>query len=288
MKNKILIITEEKKLAEEMAESINSRGYSAIAASSGDNGFHKIRKSSPDLVILDISEGFKTKGFNTARAITQDAAFSEIPVILLANIADARDERIKNLAVSDVLVKPFEKEVLFLAIDGHMEKTGKTRREIIKELDSLTDKWKDRQGNLIMILHEIQNHYGYVPRGIAFELARLLEMPLAKIYEVLTFYNYFKISPPGKHLISVCLGTACYLKGAGDLVSELKNVLNIEEGEVSQDGLFQLQIVRCLGCCGLAPVIMIDDDVHGNVKPDQIPDILAGYSKTKAPAGKGA
>ena len=169
-----------------------------------------------------------------------------------------------------------------------MQKTAKNRREVLSELDSVTAKWKDKKGNLIMILHEIQNHYGYSPRGISFELSRLLKTPLARIYEVLTFYNYFKIEPPGKHLVSVCMGTACYLKGGKELLSELKEILNIEQGQTTEDGIFQLQVVRCLGCCGLAPVVMIDENIHGNIKPGEIAGILAGYSKINTPSGKGA
>src|SRR5512136_2675459 len=134
------------------------------------------------------------------------------------------------------------------------------------EIKNLVDKWKDKEGNLIMILHEIQNHHGYVPRELSLELSQMLGVPLARIYEVITFYNYFKLSPPGKHRISVCLGTACYLKGAPALITEIKNLLNVEEGKTTQDGLFHLDVVRCLGCCGLSPVLMIDEKVYGKVK----------------------
>ncbi|MDD3375440.1 MAG: NAD(P)H-dependent oxidoreductase subunit E [Candidatus Omnitrophica bacterium] len=161
----------------------------------------------------------------------------------------------------------------------YVRKTGEDHRKIVGELDALAEKWKDKKGNLIMILHEIQNHYGYVPRDISFELSRILDVPLARIYEVITFYNYFKIDPPGKHLISVCMGTACYLKGAADIVDEIKNILHVEEGQTTKDGLFHLQSVRCLGCCGLAPVMTIDGKTYGKLKKGQIMDILSEYSK---------
>jgi NADH-quinone oxidoreductase subunit E len=101
------------------------------------------------------------------------------------------------------------------------------------EVKNLVDKWKDKEGNLIMILHEIQNHHGYVPRELSLELSKLLNVPLARIYEVITFYNFFKLSPPGKHRISVCMGTACYLKGGADLLSEIKNLLDVDEGKTT-------------------------------------------------------
>jgi len=147
------------------------------------------------------------------------------------------------------------------------------------EIKNLVDKWKDKEGNLIMILHEIQNHHGYVPRDISLELSKMLDVPLARIYEVITFYNYFKLSPPGKHRISVCLGTACYLKGAPELISEIKSLLDVEEGKTTKDVLFHLDVVRCLGCCGLSPVIMVDAKVYGKVKKSEIPDILSKHGK---------
>jgi NADH-quinone oxidoreductase subunit E len=147
------------------------------------------------------------------------------------------------------------------------------------EIKNLVDKWKDKDGNLIMILHEIQNHHGYVPRELALELSGMLDVPLARIYEVITFYNYFKLSPPGKHKIAVCMGTACYLKGAPDILKEIKTILSVEEGKTTQDGNFFLDVVRCLGCCGLAPVMMIDKKVYGKVKKQEVMEILSKYMK---------
>lgn len=150
---------------------------------------------------------------------------------------------------------------------------------IRQEIKTIVDKWKDREGNLIMILHAIQNKYGYVPRDVSLELSDLLSIPLARIYEVITFYNYFKLKEPGKNIISVCMGTACYLKGAPDLIKELKRLLHIREGETTEDGLFQLEVVRCLGCCGLAPVLTINEKVYGKVTTRDLAGILAEYTK---------
>jgi NADH-quinone oxidoreductase subunit E len=157
-------------------------------------------------------------------------------------------------------------------------------KEIVQEIDFLVNKWKDREGNLIMILHELQNHYGYVPRPAALQLSIILEVPLARIYEVITFYNFFKLEPPGKNRIAVCMGTACYLKGAQQILNEIKNILNVEEGGSTKDGLFQLDVVRCLGCCGLSPVMMINDKVYGKLKKADVVDILSQYSEVKSEA----
>ena len=151
--------------------------------------------------------------------------------------------------------------------------------KVTVEIKELVNKWKDKEGNLIMILHEIQNHHGYVPREMALELSAVLDVPLARIYEVITFYNFFKLTPPGKHKIAVCLGTACYLKGAPEILKEIKNILSVEEGKSTKDGNFHLDVVRCLGCCGLAPVMTIDGKVYGKVKKQEVMEILSKYMK---------
>jgi NADH-quinone oxidoreductase subunit E len=145
------------------------------------------------------------------------------------------------------------------------------------EVEQLIEKWKNREGNLIMILHEIQNHHGYVPRDLSLELSSRLGVPLARIYEVITFYNFFKLTPPAKHNISVCMGTACYLKGAAEILRELRSIFHIQEGQSTTDGNFHLDIVRCLGCCGLAPVMMIDGKIYGKVKRSEVMDTLSRF-----------
>ncbi len=149
--------------------------------------------------------------------------------------------------------------------------------ELTPELKAFIAEWKDQPGNLIMVLHRVQQHFGYVPRTIAMQTAELLEVPLAKIYGVITFYHFFKMTKPGRHEIAVCMGTACYLKGGQQLVSELETLLGCACGETTDDGEFSLTAVRCIGCCGLAPVMTVDGEVHGNLKPDDLAGVIAAY-----------
>jgi NADH-quinone oxidoreductase subunit E len=149
--------------------------------------------------------------------------------------------------------------------------------EFPKELVAFIDEWKVKPGSLIMILHKIQETFGYIPREAAEKLSRISDIPLARIYGVITFYHFFKTTKPGKHRVSVCLGTACYLKGGQDLIEEARSILSLEEDAVTEDGLFSIDPVRCVGCCGLAPVITIGNDVYGKVTKDQLPDIIAKY-----------
>jgi NADH:ubiquinone oxidoreductase subunit E len=137
--------------------------------------------------------------------------------------------------------------------------------------------WKDKPGSLIMLLHRIQEEFDYIPREAAERLSRMVDLPLAKIYGVITFYHYFKTKKPGKNKISVCLGTACYLRGGQGIIEELREILSIQGDEVTDDGLFSIDPVRCIGCCGLAPVLSVGNDVYGKVQKDQLAEIVAKY-----------
>lgn len=149
--------------------------------------------------------------------------------------------------------------------------------ELPAALVEFIGQWKDRPGNLIMVLHRVQQEYGFIPRQVAFEVARRLDVPLAKIYGVITFYHFFKLQQPGKHQIAVCMGTACYLKGGEDLIQELETLLGVGLNTVTPDGQFSIEAVRCIGCCGLAPVMTVDGEVYGRVTKDQLPSVLAKY-----------
>jgi NADH-quinone oxidoreductase subunit E len=157
--------------------------------------------------------------------------------------------------------------------------------EARRELRGHVDRWRGEEGNLIMILHAIQGQHGYVPRDVAMELAQELGIRLARIYEVLTFFHYFKLQPPGKHNVTVCNGTACYLKGAAALLGELRNQLGIGEGETTEDREFHLDTVRCIGCCGMSPALVADGKAHGKVKPADIAAILAEMKGQGVEAG---
>jgi NADH-quinone oxidoreductase subunit E len=145
------------------------------------------------------------------------------------------------------------------------------------ELASFIDEWKEKPGSLIMILHKTQEIFGYISRPAAEKIALITGIRLARIYGVITFYHYFKTTMPGKHKISVCLGTACYLKGGADLIDEARSHLKLEEGGVTGDGLFSIDPVRCVGCCGLAPVMVVGNDTYGKLTKDMIPGIVAKY-----------
>ena len=133
------------------------------------------------------------------------------------------------------------------------------------------------RGLLIAVLHKVQGTFGHLSGEYLDAVAQLLRVPAADVSGVASFYHYFRLKPRGRFMIHVCMGTACFVKGADQVAAKLKDELGIAFGETSSDGMFSLEGTRCLGTCGLAPVLMVDDDIHPEVTPDQIPAILEQY-----------
>lgn len=145
------------------------------------------------------------------------------------------------------------------------------------KLNAVIAEYKGQDGALIPVLHEAQEIYGYLPIEVQTMIADGLEVPLAEVYGVVTFYTQFSLNPKGEYKIGVCLGTACYVKGSGDILEKIKQNLGIDVDGCTSDGKFSLEATRCIGACGLAPVFTINDDVYGRITADDVPGILAKY-----------
>ncbi len=150
--------------------------------------------------------------------------------------------------------------------------------EDIQKVSNIINKYKDEKSVLIPVLQEITREYRYLPKDILVYVSQQLEIPLSQIHSVATFYAAFSLEPRGKHMISVCLGTACYVKGAGKILERLERELKISSGQTTEDKLFSLEAVRCLGCCSIAPVLRIGEVTYGRLKQDDIPKILKSYA----------
>lgn len=144
-------------------------------------------------------------------------------------------------------------------------------------LQQVIDELKGEPGCLMPIMQRAQDIFGYLPEDVQNIIAKGLDIPVSDVYGVATFYAQFNLEPKGKYTISVCLGTACYVKGAQLVLDELEKVLGVPAGSTTPDGMFTLNATRCLGACGLAPVIMINDDVYGRMTPDQVAGIINKY-----------
>ena len=149
--------------------------------------------------------------------------------------------------------------------------------EQLAKLDEIIKKSKDKPGALIPVLEEAQMVLEFLPMPILRVIAKGLNLPLSRVYGVVTFYSFFTMTPRGKHTLRVCLGTACYVRGSKSIMESIQKELGIKEKETTPDRLFSLESVRCLGACGLAPVIVITEDVHGRMKTQKVRDILNQY-----------
>ncbi|MEG1537308.1 MAG: NAD(P)H-dependent oxidoreductase subunit E [Clostridiales bacterium] len=167
------------------------------------------------------------------------------------------------------------------------EETKKPTREVydeaaeerkkLAEVAAIIDTYKDQPGSLIKVLHAAQNVYGYLPLSLQKIIAEGMNMPLSMISGVVSFYAFFSTTPKADYVIKVCMGTACYVRGSQKIMDRLQDILEIKPGELTEDKKFSIEVTRCLGACGLAPVIMINDDVHQQVNPDKLEKLLAKY-----------
>ncbi len=151
------------------------------------------------------------------------------------------------------------------------------RKDQVEKIQGICKSFRNEPGELINVLHKCQGEFGYLPAEIQEVVAEELKIPVVKVYGVVTFYSFFTMTPKGKFPVSICTGTACYVRGAENVLAEFKKQLGIEVGETTVDGKFSLSCLRCVGACGLAPVVLVGDKTYGRVSPDGVKDILKEY-----------
>jgi len=149
--------------------------------------------------------------------------------------------------------------------------------EELSKVDAIIERYRSKPGALIPVLEDVQDALGYLPASIQKKIALGLGVPFSEVYGVVTFYSFFTMVPRGKHTVKCCLGTACYVRGSKKILEKLSGTLGIQPGETTADRLFSLETVRCLGACGLAPVITADDETFRHVKPTKVVELLKNY-----------
>lgn len=152
-------------------------------------------------------------------------------------------------------------------------------KRLREETLQISEKYTKEKDNLIAILNEVQQKYGYIPKESQLVVSEYLDIPLAEVYGVITFYSRFTLEPKGKYNLSICLGTACFVKGSKEILDRAKERLNIEEGKTTPDGKFSLDTMRCVGACGLAPVFIINNEVYGKATVKKLDEVLDEYMK---------
>jgi NADH-quinone oxidoreductase subunit E/NADP-reducing hydrogenase subunit HndA len=151
------------------------------------------------------------------------------------------------------------------------------REEYLISLRKILSEYSKKEKNLIPVLQDAQNEYSYLPQEVLVEIGSYLNLSFSQVYGVATFYSQFHLEPRGDNIIRVCMGTACHVRGAGEVFEKMKDELGVEDGGTTDNLNFTLESVACIGACGLAPVIMINDETYGRLNPDQVPEILAEY-----------
>ena len=153
------------------------------------------------------------------------------------------------------------------------------KKEQVDKIHAICDSFNNEEGELINVLHKTQGTFGYLPSEVQEVIAEKMNIPAAKVFGVVSFYSFFTMKPKGEHPISICTGTACYVRGAENVLAEFKKELNIEVGETTDDGKFSLSCLRCVGACGLAPVVLVGDKTYGRVAPDDVKEIIQDYTE---------
>lgn len=164
-------------------------------------------------------------------------------------------------------------------VDDRDRSLDKEKDDQYRDLDLVIQRYSNEPGQLIRILQKAQEIFGHLPEEVQSYIAEKTETPVSEVNGVVTFYSLFSTEPKGKHTFNLCMGTACYVKGAQELMDTLKEQLKIDEGETTKDGLFTLKSTRCIGACGLAPILVVNGDVHGKVSPGEIVKIIRKYRK---------
>ncbi|MDU3335695.1 NAD(P)H-dependent oxidoreductase subunit E [Paraclostridium bifermentans] len=163
-----------------------------------------------------------------------------------------------------------------------MCRCSQCNNDVFEELDEFIDSLPTKKGALIQVLHHAQGLFGYLSKEVQLHIAKKLDVSPAKVYGVVSFYSYFTTEQKGEYKISVCLGTVCFVKGADKILAEFEKQLGIKSGETTSDLMFSLEGLRCVGACGLAPVVVVNGKVYGQVKVDQVKDIIAEYKQIEA------
>ncbi len=285
---KFLVVDDENVIVRSVQMILKAEGYDIEGASSGKDAILKMEQNKYDLVLTDLMMP-EMDGIALIRWLKENRP--EVGVVILTGYPS--QETIKEaleLGIIDYVPKPFTPAVLLdvtqRAIEWLEKKVTveeKPRKDevppsMIEEIDRVIKKFKHKPGSSIPVLQRCQQIVGYLPPEIQKRVAKGLNLSPAQVHSIVSFYSFFTMTPRGDHNVRVCLGTACYVKRVEESLNKLKDELKIDVGGVTDDRKFSIEVVRCLGACGLAPVIVIDDNTYGAVTPKKVTEILKDYA----------
>ncbi len=286
VKGRILVVDDEPIVLKSCERVLAPEGFEVETSESGPDALRKLDNGkSFDVIVTDIKMP-EMDGIEFMAEVRKKDP--DVGIVLITGYPS--QESIKEaltLRIVDYLPKPFSPALLKEAVNKGVELRRKAaptgpgvldyNEAIAAKLDEIIARYKEKPGSLIPVLQESQELVGYLPPVVQRHIARGLNLPVSEVHGVVSFYSFFTMKPKGKHNIRVCLGTACYVKRSEEILAKLKDRLNIDIGEVTPDKKYSLESVRCLGACGLAPVVVVDKDTHGSLNPVTALDILKEY-----------
>ncbi len=283
---KILVVDDERIVIRSAEMVLSAEGYDIEGASSGKEAILKMEQNSYDLVLTDLKMP-EMDGITLIKWLKQERPDIGVVIITGYPSQDTIKEALE-LGIIDYVPKPFTPAVLTdvtnRAVQWIKKKAlveEKPKKEfppsMLNEIDSVITQFRNKPGNSIPVLQRCQEIVGYLPPVVQKRIARGLNISAAEIHSIVSFYSFFTMKPRGDHNIRVCLGTACYVKRVEKTIAKIKEHLKIDVGDVTEDKKFSLETVRCLGACGLAPVMVIDDETFGTISPKKVTDILNQY-----------
>jgi NADH-quinone oxidoreductase subunit E len=288
---KILVIDDERGIREGCRRILESENYQVLMAENGTQGLELARIDQVAVALIDL----KMPGIDGLEVLREIRKLNSeiIPIIVSGHGTIESAVEAMKAGAFDFITKPFTPDQLLKIIDKGLsqkierlkglELKKEHREQVVDDLNSMAiadeimARYQYRDAALIAILQDIQKRFNYLPQNLLRYVALRMDVPLTRVYSISTFYKAFSLKPRGKHLINVCLGTACHVRGGMKIMERLERELGIKNEETTYDEKFSLKSVRCVGCCGLAPVIMIDNEFHGNLTQEMIPKVLAKY-----------
>ncbi len=288
---KILVIDDERGIREGCRRILESENYQVLLAEDGAKGLELARTDQVAVALIDL----KMPGIDGLEVLREIRKINSeiIPIIVSGHGTIESAVEAMKAGAFDFVTKPFTPDQLLKIIDKSLsqkierqkglELKKEHQEQMVDDLNSLAiadeimARYQYRDAALIAILQDIQKRFNYLPQSLLRYVALRMNVPLTRVYSISTFYKAFSLKPRGKHLINVCLGTACHVRGGLKIMERLERELGIKNEETTYDGKFSLKSVRCVGCCGLAPVIVIDNEFHGNLTQEMIPKVLAKY-----------
>jgi NADH:ubiquinone oxidoreductase subunit E len=283
---KILVVDDEAVVVKSCQRILSTEDYQVEGASGGREAIIAMEQKQFDFVITDLKMP-EVDGLTLIKWIKKSRPDTGILIIT----GYPSQETIKDaleLGIIDYVPKPFTPAVLMdvvkravqwkkKKIEPEEKKEEEFPPSMIEELDRMIKNYRNRPGSLIPVLQRAQEMVGYLPPIVQRRISRGLNIPTAEIHSVVSFYSFFTMQPRGDHVIKICLGTACYVKGIEEVVAKIKDEMHISVGDTTEDKKFSLEGVRCLGACGLAPVMVVDHDTHSAVSPKNVMKILDEY-----------